>query len=147
MARTVSLINMKGGVGKSTLTVNLAWFVADEMAKKVLVIDLDPQFNASQYLLGQHDYERHIRQQRPTVWNVLEQNTRTPASPLPTPLAIGTAIVNRARMPNGGKVDLIPSQLELAFSLLTPVQGNAPRRHAAPGRGRVRFDFDRLRPD
>jgi chromosome partitioning protein len=120
MAITVSLINMKGGVGKSTLTANLAWFVADYLAKKVLVIDLDPQFNASQYLLGQQAYERHVRQQLPTVWNILEQHTRTPASPAPAPLSVGTAIVNRATLPNGGRVDLIPSQLELAFSLLTP---------------------------
>jgi chromosome partitioning protein len=120
MAITVSLINMKGGVGKSTLTVNLAWFVADVLAKKVLVIDLDPQFNASQYLLGSQTYERHIRQQLPTVWNILEQNTRTPASPVPAPLAVGAAIMTRAVLPNGGRVDLIPSQLELAFSLLTP---------------------------
>ncbi len=120
MAITVALINMKGGVGKSTLTVNLAWFIAEFRAKKVLVVDLDPQFNASQYLLGLPAYERHVQQQLPTVWDILEQNTRTPASPTPAPLAVGTAIVNRANLPNGGRVDLIPSQLELAFSLLTP---------------------------
>ncbi|MCI0704233.1 MAG: ParA family protein [Planctomycetia bacterium] len=121
MAITVSLINMKGGVGKSTLTVNLAWFVAEVLAKKVLVIDLDPQFNASQYLLGPQDYERHIRSRLPTVWNIFEQYTRTPANPAATPLAVGTAIVNRVTLTNGGRVDLIPSQLELALSLLTPL--------------------------
>jgi chromosome partitioning protein len=54
MAKTVSLINMKGGVGKSTLTVNLAWHFAAyrNWLKKLLVVDLDPQFNASQYLVG-----------------------------------------------------------------------------------------------
>ncbi len=55
MAKKVSLINMKGGVGKSTLAVNLAWQYAamNKWLKKVLLVDLDPQFNASQYLLGQ----------------------------------------------------------------------------------------------
>jgi chromosome partitioning protein len=52
MATKVSLINMKGGVGKSTITVNLAWQFAAYRNKRVLVVDLDPQFNSSQYLLG-----------------------------------------------------------------------------------------------
>jgi chromosome partitioning protein len=121
MSITVSLINMKGGVGKSTLTVNLAWFVADRFAKQVLVIDLDPQFNASQYLLGPQAYERHIRANLPTVWNILEQNTRTPSNPAPTPISLQNAIVTRATLINGGRIDLIPSRLELAFSLLTPL--------------------------
>ena len=45
---------MKGGVGKSTLTVNLAWHLAAyrNWLKNILVVDLDPQFNASQYLVG-----------------------------------------------------------------------------------------------
>ena len=46
----VSLINMKGGVGKTTLAVNLAWQFA-AWGKRVLLVDLDPQFNASQYIL------------------------------------------------------------------------------------------------
>jgi chromosome partitioning protein len=121
MATVVSLINMKGGVGKSTLTVNLAWFIAQHLHKRVLIVDLDPQFNASQYLLGPQQYERHIREHRPTVWNILEQNTRTPSDPFPRTIDVSAAVVHRASLPNDGRVDLIPSQLELAFSLLTPL--------------------------
>lgn len=49
-AKVISFINMKGGVGKTSLTVN----VADTLVHKgyrVLVIDMDPQFNATQTLL------------------------------------------------------------------------------------------------
>jgi Flp pilus assembly CpaE family ATPase len=47
LARVISTINLKGGVGKTTTTVGLAEFLSAEFGKKVLVIDLDPQTNAT----------------------------------------------------------------------------------------------------
>ena len=47
---TVSLLNRKGGVGKTTASVNLAAIFAKTKNKKVLIVDLDPQANASTYL-------------------------------------------------------------------------------------------------
>lgn len=50
--RTVSVVNMKGGVGKSTTVASLAEVLSSE-GLRVLVIDLDPQSNVSMMLAGQ----------------------------------------------------------------------------------------------
>ncbi len=52
MATIVSMVNFKGGVGKTTLSVNIAACLAQEFAQRVLLVDLDAQANASVWLLG-----------------------------------------------------------------------------------------------
>jgi cellulose biosynthesis protein BcsQ len=53
MAKIISFINLKGGVGKTTNTIAIAEFLAEEFNKKVLVIDLDPQTNATISLMSE----------------------------------------------------------------------------------------------
>lgn len=51
-ARKISFVNFKGGVGKTTLAVNVAAALADRFRRRVIVIDCDPQASASLWLLG-----------------------------------------------------------------------------------------------
>ncbi|MGA1368773.1 MAG: ParA family protein [Blastocatellia bacterium] len=51
-ARRISFVNLKGGVGKTSLSVNIAACLAYHFGQKVLLIDFDAQSNASIWLMG-----------------------------------------------------------------------------------------------
>ena len=103
--------------------MNLAWHFAAyrSQRQKVLVVDLDPQFNASQYLVGVNGYQEFIKDGKPTIWEIFEQHTRTPTGKTGI-FDPGDAVRNVATPYGGGIIDLIPSRLELALSLKNPGQ-------------------------
>lgn len=56
----ISFLNMKGGVGKTTLCKEMAVFLYQIKKKSILVIDIDPQSNCTQSLFDRHDiYSRY----------------------------------------------------------------------------------------
>lgn len=119
MAIVVSLINMKGGVGKTTLAMQLA-FAAGSKKLKVLAVDLDPQSNLSQAALGARRYVEHLKNDNPTVIQVFEgYMPATSATGGPTQFDPDKVILKQVT----GKhetVDLLPSRLELCRTLRNP---------------------------
>ena len=54
---SLAFFNNKGGVGKTTLSCNMAFYFASAKGQRVLVIDCDPQCNATQLLLPDNIWE------------------------------------------------------------------------------------------
>ena len=54
--RTFAIVNRKGGVGKTTTAVNLAYVLATSCHLRVLLVDADGQANATQILLPRGEY-------------------------------------------------------------------------------------------
>ena len=71
MPKIISLINLKGGVAKTTTTVQIAECLSSEFGKKVLVIDLDPQTNATIALIDETDWEQ-LDNQNQTLFHLFQ---------------------------------------------------------------------------
>ena len=71
MGTIISTVNMKGGVGKTTLTVNLATCLAKNLDKRVLVLDLDSQISATLSLISPHEFAK-VRKKRRTLSYLLD---------------------------------------------------------------------------
>ena len=111
MAHVISTINLKGGVGKTTTTVGLAEILSAKFGKKVLVIDLDPQTNATTVLIGE-DRWRDLNEQRHTLVTLFVDALRSDGEPakfdLDATLQRKVSPVDEVRT-----VDLLPSSLDL----------------------------------
>ncbi len=111
MAHVISTINLKGGVGKTTTTVGLAELLAVEFGKKVLVIDLDPQTNATTVLIGE-DRWRELNNEHYTLATLFKDALRPQDEParfnLEATLQRDVSSVGEVK-----NVDLLPSSLDL----------------------------------
>lgn len=106
--KVVSIINLKGGVGKTTLTVGLAEFLAVEHNKQVLVIDTDPQTNATIALIGE-DRWQECNQQGQTLYQLFKDHLDDSCI-----FDLSNSIVTRTSNLKGGldNLHLLPSSLD-----------------------------------
>ena len=107
MGTIISTVNMKGGVGKTTLTVNLATCLAQRHHKRVLVLDLDSQISATLSLVSPHDFAK-LRKKKHTLRYLLDNAI----DPNPwSKLNIDDIIVPNICGING--LELLPGDIEL----------------------------------
>jgi chromosome partitioning protein len=72
MVKIIAVANQKGGVGKTTSTMNLAYALA-QRGRKVLAVDVDPQSSLTLYC--GHDPRALEQQQRTLYWSLMKDKT------------------------------------------------------------------------
>ncbi len=70
---------MKGGVGKTTISVNISYTLATIFNKKVLLVDMDPQMNATQYTLSDEQVRMRLEDASKTVYGILKDDFEFPS--------------------------------------------------------------------
>lgn len=117
----VASFNNKGGVGKTTLTCNVASYLATKHKKRVLIVDCDPQCNATQLIIGQEAATE-------LYWSDPAPAKPTTIKDVLRPIEDGDSHINSAVDPllssmNRFNVDLIPGHP--AFSVIEDRLGAA----------------------
>ena len=120
MGKIISFINQKGGVGKSTTCVNLASCLA-EMGKKVLLIDMDPQGNATSSV-GINKEDKHK-----TIYNVIINEDDIAEAVLDTPFK---------------NLKLIPANVDLAGAEIELVDVNNREKVFRKAVSKIKDDYD-----
>jgi chromosome partitioning protein len=117
----VCVINLKGGVGKSTISALLARRGFTHRNLDVLAIDLDPQANLSQGLMHQ-GYTNFLKEKRPSIVEIFNGYT-PPTSGISAPTALTAASgVETVAQAGGRSLDLIPSRFDFSDNLLGAVR-------------------------
>lgn len=106
MAQIVTVLNFKGGVGKTTCSVEIACSLAKHYGRRTLLVDLDPQASATFYVMEQEQWKKW-KDTRGTTYNLFEQRNHT----FPIRSAIVKDVISGKVLVPG--FDLLPSTPDL----------------------------------
>lgn len=107
MGYVIATANMKGGVGKTTITVNLATCLAKYHGKRVLVLDLDSQISATLSLMSPLEFAKR-RKNRKTFRYLIDQVITPEVNPKFT-----IQDIVHANVCNLSGLDLLPGDIDL----------------------------------
>lgn len=128
MGQVITVMNMKGGVGKTTVAANvggnLALYKHGGAYRNVLIIDYDAQFNISQSCMPVAEYRRRESAKKTIMSVLLDDPTdldpfrlRVPGNETPPPLdSLEYVMYNQNSQ--SGKLAIVPSTLELMYVAL-----------------------------
>jgi chromosome partitioning protein len=113
MSQVIAFINFKGGVGKTANVVHVGTCLAADHNKRVLIVDLDPQCNATFWLLPPKEWRSRIDDMTRTVYQVFHDQTNGTKK-----FSFANSIIRGAPISETGvalnpKLDLLPASVEL----------------------------------
>ncbi len=120
MGKIIAFANQKGGVGKTTTCINVAAYMA-AMGKKVLIVDMDPQGNASSGVGIEKSSELK------TLYNVIDKEVMIDEIILPTVMA---------------GLDIVPATVDLAGAEIDLVQMNSREHIVKKALDRIKDKYD-----
>ena len=117
----ISVINMKGGVGKTTIAALLGRYASMRLKLDVLAIDLDPQANLSQAFMRDH-YREFLDEKWPSIVELFRGHLppRSLGSS-PSPIEVDGILVRNTPL-GGSNLELIPSRFDFSDNLVGSVR-------------------------